>query len=137
MMRRVLLPLTLLLALVLAACSAAPAPQATDAAENAYHKITAEDAKALMDGGDEVVIVDVRTQAEYDEGHLPGAILVSNETIADSQPDALPDLDAMLIVYCRTGVRSKDASDKLVGMGYTDVNDMGGIRDWPYDTTTD
>lgn len=137
MMKRYLIPLALLPVLALAACSAASTSQATNAPESAYRKITAEDTKALIDGGDEVVIVDVRTQAEYDEGHIPSAILVSNETISDSQPDALPDLDAKLIVYCRTGVRSKAASEKLVRIGYTDINDMGGIRDWPYDTITD
>lgn len=136
-MKRTLFPPVLALLLTLAACSA-PSPEASAAGgESAYHSITAQEAKELMDGEEDVIVVDVRTQEEYDAAHLPGAILIPNETISDVQPDALTDLDAKLIVYCRTGVRSKQASDKLVEIGFTDVNDMGGIQDWPYDTVTD
>lgn len=121
--------------------SAASMPQAGQEAgsgmqEQAYHKITAEEAKQMMDEGG-VTVVDVRTEAEYKEGHIPGAVLVPNETIRSEPPEALPELDAVLLVHCRTGVRSKQAADKLVGMGYTQVYDFGGIRDWPYDIVTE
>ena len=94
---------------------------------NAYHKI---------DAG-KVTIVDVRTQQEYREKHIPDAVLVPNETIEDEAKDKLPDTDAVLIVHCRTGVRSKQASDKLVQMGYKNVYVFGGINDWPYDTVSE
>lgn len=121
--------------------SAASMPQAGQEAgsgmqEQAYHKITAEEAKQMMDEGG-VTVVDVRTEAEYKEGHIPGAVLVPNETIGSEPPEALPELDAVLLVHCRTGVRSKQAADKLVEMGYTQVYDFGGIRDWPYDIVTE
>lgn len=102
----------------------------------AYHKITAEQAKEMMDEGG-VTVVDVRTQAEYDAGHIPGSVLVPNESIGTEPPEALPELDAVLLVHCRSGVRSKQASDKLVEMGYTQVYDFGGIQGWPYDIVTD
>lgn len=135
---------------VLSGCGAAPTqakPQTDEMQQSgmeekqdtmmeAYHKITAEEAKKMMDEGG-VTIVDVRTEEEYKEGHVPDAILVPNETIADEPPEALPDQDAKLLVYCRSGRRSKDASDKLVEMGYQNVYDFGGIIDWPYDTVTE
>lgn len=82
-------------------------------------------------------IVDVRTQQEYKEKHIPDAVLVPNETIEEEAKDKLPDTDAVLLVHCRTGVRSKQASDKLVQMGYKNVYDFGGINDWPYDTVSE
>ena len=99
----------------------------------AYHKITAEEAKALIDEGG-VIVVDVRTPKEYADGHVPGALNIPNEDIESTQPSQLGSTDDKLIVYCRTGVRSKQASDKLVALGFTEVNDMGGIVDWPYGT---
>lgn len=102
-------------------------------ADEAYHKITAEKAKEMMDAGD-VTVVDVRRADEYEQAHIPGAILVPNESIGEEQPEALPDKDATILVHCRTGVRSKQASDKLVKMGYTNIYDFGGIVDWPYET---
>ena len=98
-------------------------------------KITAEEAKQRMEGGN-VTIVDVRTEEEYREGHIPGAVLVPNETIGGTPPEALPDQDAELLVYCRTGRRSKEASEKLAALGYQNVYDFGGIADWPYDTVS-
>ena len=118
-----------------AVAAATPAPNATAAVE--YKKISAADAKARMDSGDAIVILDVRTQEEYDAGHIAGAILVPNETIADKQPALLPDLDAEILVYCRSGNRSAQAAKKLIAIGYTNVVDFGGIIDWPYDIVTD
>lgn len=97
-----------------------------------YKKITPEEAKTKMDAGN-VTIVDVRTQSEYDEGYIPGAILVPNETIGDTLPEALPNQEAVLLVYCRSGRRSKEAAEKLAALGYQTVYDFGGILDWPYD----
>ena len=132
-------------ALLLSGCAApqpAPAasapPEATVTAEAAqYHKITAEEAKARMDSGDSIVLLDVRTQEEYDAGHIESAMLLPNETILDAKPDALPDLNAEILIYCRSGNRSAQAAKKLVAMGYTGVYDFGGIIDWPYDVVTD
>ena len=104
--------------------------------QSAYHKITAAEAKEMMNGG-EVTVVDVRTKEEYGAAHIPDAVLVPNESIGTAQPAVLPDKDATLLVYCRTGVRSKQASDKLVGLGYKNVYDFGGIVDWPYDTVSE
>lgn len=125
--------------LTLSACAApataaAPTPTATPAA---YRKISAADAKARMDSGDEIIVLDVRTQEEYDAGHIKGAILVPNETIIDKQPKLLPDLDAEILVYCRSGNRSAQAAKKLLAIGYTNVVDFGGIIDWPYEVVTD
>ncbi len=101
--------------------------------ETAYHKIPAAEAKEMMDQS-EVTIVDVRTLQEYQEGHVPGEVNIPNEEILDTEPELLNDKDATLLVYCRSGRRSKDASDKLVKMGYKNVYDFGGIIDWNYDT---
>lgn len=131
-------------AIALAGCSSSPAgsegasmgsSSASAEATGAYTKITADDAKALMDSGSPT-IVDVRTAQEYADGHIPGAINIPVESIGSDKPAELADADAELIVYCRTGVRSKQASDKLVELGYQHVNDMGGIVDWTGDKVT-
>ena len=98
----------------------------------AYHKLSAEDAYEMM-VSQEVVIVDVRTPEEYDGGHIPNAILVPNESIGDDMPEALPDKEATLLIYCRSGRRSKDAAQKLLALGYQSVYDFGGVIDWPYE----
>lgn len=99
--------------------------------ESSYHKISAEDAKEMMDTQD-VIIVDVRTQDEYNEGYIENAILIPNESISGA-PSELPDKDAVILIYCRSGNRSKQAADKLVALGYTNIYDFGGIIDWPYE----
>ena len=110
------------------------ANKAADTANsNAYQKITADEGQALMDAGTPI-IVDVRTAQEYADGHIPGAINIPVEEIGDAKPAELTDTEEELIVYCRTGVRSKQASDKLVELGYQHVNDMGGIVDWHGET---
>lgn len=101
-----------------------------------YHKITAEEAKEMMDERG-VTVLDVRTSEEYKDSHIPDAVNIPNEEIGTEKPDQLPDQDAVVIVYCRTGVRSKQASDKLVDMGYKNVYDMGGIVDWNYETKSE
>lgn len=120
--------------LVVSACARSGKEHSAASDENsAYHKITAAEAKAMMDEG-EVTVVDVRRADEYAQGHIPGALLVPNESIGEQQPEALPDKDATILLHCRTGVRSKQASDKLVKMGYTNIYDFGGIVDWTYET---
>ncbi len=99
-----------------------------------YRRITAQEAKARMDSGDKIIILDVRTKSEYDENHIQNAILIPNETITDKMPELLTDLDAEILVYCRSGNRSEQAARKLISMGYTNIYDFGGIIDWPYDT---
>jgi len=118
-----------------AAATATAQPLGTDAPVLAeYHKLTAEEAKARMDSGDPVLIVDVRTPEEFLSGHIPGAINVPNEGILDEMPEELPDKNAEILLYCRSGRRSKEAAHKLAAMGYTAVYDFGGIIDWPYET---
>lgn len=101
-----------------------------DGMENSYAQISQSEAKTMMEADDGHVIVDVRRQDEYDEGHIPGAICISNESIGDTQPAELPDLDQVILVYCRSGSRSKEAAQKLFDMGYTRVYEFGGIIDW-------
>ncbi|MEA4854153.1 MAG: rhodanese-like domain-containing protein [Christensenella sp.] len=100
--------------------------------KQAFQIIAADEAKKMMDEGN-VTIIDVRRKDEYDAGHIKDAILISNESIGDTAPAELPDKDAVLLVYCRTGIRAKEASQKLADLGYTHVYDFGGITDWPYD----
>ena len=100
---------------------------------NSYQQVDAETAKELMDTGGDYVILDARTQAEYDEGHIPGAILIPHDTVATAAEDALPDKDQLILVYCRSGNRSKRASQALVDLGYTNVVEFGGINSWPYE----
>ena len=97
-----------------------------------YQKISAEEAYEMM-ASQEVVVVDVRTRDEYDGGHIENAILVPNESIGSEMPEALPDKEATLLVYCRSGRRSKDAAQKLLELGYQSVYDFGGIIDWLYE----
>ena len=103
-----------------------------DTAEDAYQKISAEEAYEMM-ASQEVVVVDVRTREEYDGGHIENAVLVPNESIGSEMPEALPDKEATLLVYCRSGRRSKDAAQKLLKLGYQNVYDFGGVIDWPYE----
>ena len=95
----------------------------------AYQKISAEEAYEMM-ASQEVVVVDVRTREEYDGGHIENAVLVS---IGSEMPEALPDKEATLLIYCRSGRRSKDAAQKLLALGYQSVYDFGGVIDWPYE----
>lgn len=108
--------------------------QTTKAPVIEYKKLTAKEAKARIDSGNDIIILDVRTSVEYESGHIPNAILIPNETITDKNPDLLPDKNAEILIYCRSGNRSAQAAKKLNALGYTNVYDFGGIIDWPYDT---
>ena len=99
-----------------------------------YKQISQEEAKEMMNREDGHMIVDVRRRDEYDEGHLPGSILIPNESIDKTRPKELPDLDQIILVYCRSGRRSKEASEKLAAMGYKNVYEFGGIITWTGET---
>lgn len=100
---------------------------------NEYEQITAEKAKELMDSETGYVIIDARTEEEYAEGHIEGAILIPEYEIAQRAESELPDKNRLILVYCRSGRRSKIASKALADLGYTNVKEFGGIIDWPYD----
>ncbi|MBQ8782826.1 MAG: rhodanese-like domain-containing protein [Clostridia bacterium] len=102
--------------------------------EAIYMNITAKEAKEIMDSEKEYIILDVRTQEEYDEKHIPGAVLIPDYDIAQKAEDILKDKDQLILVYCRSGRRSKLASEELVKLGYTNIREFGGIIDWPYET---
>ncbi len=122
------------LTVVLTACSAASGPGGNaESSEAAVHTITAEEAKSMMEEGD-VTVVDVRTAEEYAQGHVPDAINIPNEDIGEESPEALPQKDAILLIYCRSGRRSAQAAKKLAALGYENIYDFGGIIDWPYET---
>lgn len=101
-----------------------------------YLTLTPEAAKARLEQNDAIILLDVRSQEEYDGGHIPGAVCLPNEEICEDMPVAF-DKDAEILVYCRSGSRSAQAAEKLSAMGYTNVSDFGGILSWPYETTTD
>ena len=101
--------------------------------EAAYMNITAEEAKQIMDTEKGYIILDVRTLEEYDEGHIPGAMVIPHEEIAERAEDVLTDKDQLILVYCRSGRRSKIAAEALAELGYTNIKEFGGIIDWPYE----
>ena len=104
--------------------------------EGSYTQIDQETAKEMMARDDGHVIVDVRRQDEYDEGHIPGAILIPNESIGCDSPEALPDYEQIILIYCRSGNRSKQAAQKLASMGYTNIYEFGGINTWTGEIVT-
>ena len=104
--------------------------------EISYRQITMDEAVAMMKEEEGYIILDVRTAAEFDEKHIPGSINIPNETIGTDAIPELPDKDQLILVYCRSGNRSKQASEKLVKLGYTNVVEFGGIIDWPGETQT-
>lgn len=121
-----------ILSILLCAC--------TDTKENkeaVYMNITAEEAKKIMDTESEYVILDVRTEEEFAQGHIPGAILIPDYEIREEAESSLPDKDALILVYCRSGRRSKNAAQILLELGYTNIREFGGIIDWPYETVTE
>ena len=102
--------------------------------EVSYMNITAAEAKEIMDTQEDYVILDTREQYEYDQGHIPGAIVISHEEILEKAESVLTDKDQLILVYCRSGRRSKLAAEDLVKLGYTNIKEFGGIIDWPYET---
>ena len=100
---------------------------------NTYEQITPQEAKRIMDSGEEHIILDTREQDEYDEGHIPNAILIPYTEIENKAEEMLPDKDKLILVYCRSGRRSKIAAENLVKLGYTNVKEFGGIINWKYE----
>ena len=122
----------ILLVLIMALSGCGAAPQESSAG---YQQITAEEAKEMIDTLDDEIILDVREQEEYDTKHIPDAILLPVGMIdEDTAEGVIPEKDSVVLVYCRSGNRSKTASNKLAQLGYTQVYEFGGINDWPYET---
>ena len=122
-MRRRAFALLLVFVLLLTACAQAAS----------YEQITQEEAKQIMDTTNGYILLDTRTQEEYDQSHIPGALLIPHTEIAERAEEELPDKDQVILVYCRSGNRSKQASEVLVELGYTNVKEFGGINTWPYE----
>ena len=121
----------LLFSLLLLAGCAAPAEQ-----EVSYRQISMDEAITMMKEETDYIILDVRTVDEFSGKHIPGAINIPNETIGTDEIPELPDKNQLILVYCRSGNRSKQASEKLVALGYTNIVEFGGINDWPGETAT-
>ena len=145
-MKKALCIISVLLCILLTACGndssigiigGADGPTSIIVAEKGekamYEQITAEEAKKIMDSGEEHIILDTREQDEFDEGHIPGAILIPYTEIENKAEEMLPDKDKLILVYCRSGRRSKIAAEALSKLGYTNVKEFGGIIDWPYE----
>ena len=109
----------------------------SDGGSVTYEQIDGAKAKALMDSESGYIIIDARTQEEYDQGHIPGATLIPEYEIANRAEKEIPDKDQLILVYCRSGRRSKIAAEELVKLGYTNVKEFGGIIDWEYETVKD
>ncbi len=145
-MKKVLCIISILLCILLTACGndssigiigGADGPTSIIVSEKGekamYEQITAEEAKKIMDSGEEHIILDTREQDEFDEGHIPGAILIPYTEIENKAEAMLPDKDKLILVYCRSGRRSKIAAESLSKLGYTNIKEFGGIIDWTYE----
>ena len=129
MKKRMLWLFTAVLTLGLAGCGGGIQKE-----EPGYQQITAQEAKTMMDVGAGTIVLDVREQEEYDQGHIPGAVLLPvGEITQESASAAVPEKDTVVLVYCRSGNRSKKASQALVDLGYTGIYEFGGINTWPYE----
>ena len=126
---RKLIPFFLSL-LIMAGCSV-PMEQ-----EASYRQISMDEAITMMETESNYIILDVRTPEEFAEKHIPDAINIPNETIGTEEIPELPDKEQLILVYCRSGNRSKQASEKLVRLGYTNIVEFGGINDWPGETVS-
>jgi rhodanese-related sulfurtransferase len=116
-----------------AGCNANDKKEVSNMEKNSYTQITQEQAKAMMLEKNGHIIIDVRTREEYDDEHIPGAICIPNESIDIDRPELLPDLNQIILVYCRSGKRSAQAAQKLADIGYTNVYEFGGIIEWTGD----
>ena len=127
-MKRILLTIALALLGCTMICSC------SDGSGAGYTQITPQEAKQIMDTESGYVILDVRTHDEYMDGHIPGAVLIPDYDIVRRAESELPDKEQLILVYCRSGRRSKLAAEALAELGYTNVMEFGGINDWPYET---
>jgi len=140
-MKKILCIISILLCILLTACGndssigiIGGADIVAEKGEKAmYEQITAEEAKKIMDSGKEHIILDTREQDEFDEGHIPNAILIPYTEIDAKAEEILTDKDTQILVYCRSGRRSKIAAESLANLGYTNVKEFGGIIDWKYE----
>ena len=123
---------TLVFLLIFSGCG-----QAKNNKENTYMQITAKEAKALMNIETNYVILDVRTEEEFIEAHIDGVILIPDYEISSKAESILTDKEQLILVYCRSGRRSKSAANELSTLGYTNVKEFGGIIDWPYEVVND
>ena len=130
MNKKVRLILLTAFVLLLTACSSGGQIMDGEDMVRSYTQISQDQAKEMMEKEDGHIIVDVRRVDEFETGHIPGAICIPNESIGTEQPEDLPDLNQIILVYCRSGNRSKQAAQKLFDMGYTNVYEFGGIIDW-------
>ena len=137
---RWLVPVAAVLAFVLfTGCGAAPEPapaQTETTTEVAYEKISPDQAKDMMEQGGPYILLDCRTGEEFAQGHIEGAVLIPYDEIEGRAKAELPDRDALILIYCRSGRRSEITAHALLAMGYTNVFDFGGIIDWPYETVS-
>ena len=131
-MKKIMLPLLLCL-LLLAGCGGQTNQGESTMEPSSYQQITPEDAKTMMDEQGDYILLDVRTQEEFDEGHIEGAILIPDTEIGDRAEEELIDKESTILVYCRSGRRSKLAAQALADLGYTNIYEFGGIIDWPYE----
>ncbi len=120
--------------LILSGCTSVKTDEKTS---NTFEQITADEAKAIMDSEESYVILDVRTKGEYDSGHIEGAILIPDYEVGTKAESVLSDKDELILVYCRSGNRSKNAASELAALGYTNVKEFGGIIGWKYGTVTE
>lgn len=133
-MKKLLLISIALLIILFAACGNNNGKKETESGEKTmYEQISPEDAKRIMDSGEECIILDVREQNEYDEGHIKDAILIPYTEIEDKAETVLLNKNKQILVYCRSGRRSKIAAESLARLGYTNVKEFGGIIDWRYE----
>lgn len=130
-MEKIAIPVLLVLALVLTDVTNF-APKTTG-----YRQVTTEEAVNIMQTEENYVILDVRTAQEFASGHIPGAVLLPNETIGTEDIPLLPDKDQLILVYCRSGNRSKQAAEKLAQLGYTNIVEFGGINSWTGEIVTE
>lgn len=126
--------LVIALTLGLSGCVTTDTPTGED--EPAVVNLTAEEGKVMMEEDPAIILVDVRTQEEYTEEHIPGALLVPVDELENLASEMMPDKEATYIIYCRSGNRSATAAQMLIELGYINIYDMGGIIDWPYETET-
>ena len=134
---RILLPAVIALTavLILTGCGSS-ADDKTAGDKKTYRQVSPEEAAAIMEKETDYIILDVRTQEEYEASHIPGAICIPNETIGTDDIPELPDKDQLILVYCRSGNRSKQASEKLAKQGYANIVEFGGINSWTGETVS-
>ena len=123
--------------LLFAGCSSSETENKSVITQNTYEQITQDEAKSIMGGDKPYTLLDVRTKEEFDSEHIRGAILIPDYEINTKAEDILTDKNALILVYCRSGRRSKNAANNLAKLGYTNVKEFGGINDWKYGTVTE